>query len=214
MANLNPKKTSNVIIKGGEAEITVKKSRFIAEVVPALTESDALLFLESRKKKYRDASHHCFAYVTGGYPTVKRCGDDGEPHGTAGRPILDVLLGEDLTGAVSVVTRYFGGTLLGTGGLIRAYRDAAKEAVAACDIRQARSARRLKVRVPYPALAAARSVFAAYRLKPLSEDYGGEVLFDISVDDEDASGFISRLNGAAAGKCDIAEAGTCFVIDK
>lgn len=115
------------IYKGGVGELIEKKSRFIATVHPVETEEEALAFVEEIKKKYWDARHNCSAFVVGRNHELKRCSDDGEPSQTAGKPILDVLLAEDIHNAVIVVTRYFGGTLLGTGGLVRAYTKAAKE---------------------------------------------------------------------------------------
>lgn len=117
------------IYSGGEAETLEKKSRFIANVRLAESEEEALAFIEEMKKKYWDASHNCFAYTVGERQEIVRAGDDGEPGGTAGRPMLDVLLGEGLCNTALVVTRYFGGTLLGTGGLVRAYSAAAREGI-------------------------------------------------------------------------------------
>ena len=94
-----------------------KKSRFIATVVPVETEEEALAFIESMRKKYWNATHNCFAYSIGERQEILRCSDDGEPSGTAGKPMLDVLIGEELHNVAVVVTRYFGGTLLGTGAL-------------------------------------------------------------------------------------------------
>lgn len=119
------------VYKAGTGEIIEKKSRFIGMAAKAESEEEALAFIENVKKKYWDARHHCFAYVIGENCGIQRMSDDGEPAKTAGKPILDVLQGEKLHDTVIVVTRYFGGTLLGTGGLVRAYTQAAKEAVAA-----------------------------------------------------------------------------------
>lgn len=119
-----------IVYKGGEGELVEKKSRFIATVEPVDSEEQALAFIERMRKKYWDASHNCFAYIIGEKNELQRCSDDGEPSQTAGRPMLDVLLGEEIHNACVVVTRYFGGTLLGTGGLVRAYSGAAKEGLA------------------------------------------------------------------------------------
>ncbi len=116
-----------IVYRGGEAEITEKKSRFIAAVFPINSEEEALDFIAARKKKYWDASHNCSAYVMGERQELQRCSDDGEPQGTAGRPMLEVLLGEGVHNTAVVVTRYFGGTLLGTGGLVRAYSKSVQE---------------------------------------------------------------------------------------
>lgn len=118
------------IYQGGEGEIIEKKSRFIATVRLTRTEEEALTFIEEMRKKYWNATHNCFAYVIGERREFVRCSDDGEPSGTAGRPMLDVLLGEELYNTTVVVTRYFGGTLLGTGGLVRAYSKAVQEGLA------------------------------------------------------------------------------------
>ncbi len=123
-----------VVYREGQQEIVEKKSRFIATVIPIESENDALDAIEQRKKKYWNASHNCFAYVLGKNQELQRFSDDGEPSGTAGKPILDVLLGEGVHNALIIVTRYFGGTLLGTGGLVRAYSRSAKAALLASSI--------------------------------------------------------------------------------
>ena len=120
----------NTIYEGGEGEIIEKKSRFIATVRLVKTEEEALSFIEEMRKKYWNATHNCYAYVIGERKETMRCSDDGEPSGTAGKPMLDVLLGEDLYNTAVVVTRYFGGTLLGTGGLVRANSKAVQEGLA------------------------------------------------------------------------------------
>lgn len=123
------KKSFKTINERATAEIIEKKSRFIANVLPVDTEEEAVSFISSIKKQYYDARHNCFAYIIGKDIPIIRFSDDGEPSGTAGKPILDVLQGEGLENVVVVVTRYFGGTLLGTGGLVRAYGKAAKEGI-------------------------------------------------------------------------------------
>jgi uncharacterized YigZ family protein len=116
----------DVVYQGGSGEITEKKSRFIAHVFPICSEEEALEHIEEIRKQYWDARHNCHAFVLGDHQEISRCSDDGEPSGTAGRPILEVILGAGLHDVLIVVTRYFGGTLLGTGGLVRAYSAAAK----------------------------------------------------------------------------------------
>ena len=112
------------VTKNHSAEIEVKRSRFIATVCPCTTEQEATDFIASMRKKYWDARHNVYAYILNS-GTV-RFSDDGEPHGTAGKPVLDVLMGSGLTDVIIIVTRYFGGILLGTGGLVRAYSGTAK----------------------------------------------------------------------------------------
>lgn len=127
-------KKYKTILAQAEAEIVEKKSRFIATVRPVKTEEEARAFIEELKKKYWNATHNVFAYQIGERNELQRFSDDGEPQGTAGMPVLSVLKGEDIKNTAIVVTRYFGGTLLGTGGLVRAYGKAAKEGLLAAGI--------------------------------------------------------------------------------
>ena len=122
------------VLKEATAEISEKKSRFIATACPVKTEEDAKQFIEEVKKKYWNATHNVFAYQIGDRNELQRFSDDGEPQGTAGMPVLNVLKGEEVQNTAIVVTRYFGGTLLGTGGLVRAYGKAAKESLLATGI--------------------------------------------------------------------------------
>ena len=121
----------DTVYTGGSDEIVEKKSRFIAQVFPVETEEEVLQILEETRKKYWDARHNCYAFVLGAGGEITRCSDDGEPSGTAGRPILEVLTGRRLRNVLVIVTRYFGGTLLGTGGLVRAYSQSAQAGLAA-----------------------------------------------------------------------------------
>ena len=119
-----------VIIENSTAEIVEKKSRFIANLFYVASAEEAESKLVEIKKKYYDAKHNCFAYVIGENADTVKSSDDGEPQGTAGHPMLDILKGNELTNCIAIVTRYFGGTLLGTGGLVRAYSDSLKAAIA------------------------------------------------------------------------------------
>jgi len=127
----NPYKT---LMKRGADEFVVNRSRFIGQGAPAETEAEALSFLQEVRGRHREASHNVYAYVLGENMGVMRYSDDGEPSGTAGMPVLEVLRVKGLTNAALVVTRYFGGVLLGAGGLVRAYAQAASAAVDACGI--------------------------------------------------------------------------------
>jgi len=115
------------VLQEAQAEIVEKKSRFIAVAAPIKTEEEARAFIEKIRKKHYNATHNVFAYQVGDTDEIQRYSDDGEPKGTAGMPILNLLKGEEVHNTVIVVTRYFGGILLGTGGLVRAYGKAAKE---------------------------------------------------------------------------------------
>lgn len=132
----------------GCAEIVEKKSRFIASVAPVTTEDEAIAFVSEVKAKYRDARHNVYAYVVK-ENNLSRFTDDGEPSGTAGAPVLDVLLKEGITDTAIVVTRYFGGTLLGTGGLVRAYGKAAKDGILDARICEKIYCHELSIRIPY-----------------------------------------------------------------
>ena len=157
------------VYSGGEAEIIEKKSRFIATVKPVKSEEEAITFIEGLKKKYWNATHNCFAYVIGERFQTQRCSDDGEPSGTAGRPMLDVLLGEEVHDVAVVVTRYFGGTLLGTGGLVRAYQEATKAGLNASKIIVKQKGKRLwnfiiSLRVSAPGIWSLKSRMAPSRM--------------------------------------------------
>lgn len=138
-----------ILYRGGQGEYVEKKSRFIANIFPAENEEEALARIAEMKKKYYDARHNCFAYVIGDKNETERCSDDGEPSGTAGRPMLDVLTGQGVHNAVAVVTRYFGGTLLGTGGLVRSYSTAMKEGLKNCVLMEQRAGSKLSIRTDY-----------------------------------------------------------------
>ena len=137
------------IAQNGEALIIEKKSKFIATVYQVQTVEEADLYMQQLRKKYYDATHNCFAYQIGENDEFQRSSDDGEPQGTAGKPILEVLKGEQVKNTLICVTRYFGGTLLGTGGLVRAYGRAAKEGLLTVGIIEKRRIRLFTLKMPY-----------------------------------------------------------------
>lgn len=138
-----------VIMKGGAAEYAVQRSRFIADTAAVRDEETAQAFLQEIKKKYYDARHHCYGWILEG-GRRKKSGDDGEPSGTAGAPILTTLERQGITDGLIVVTRYFGGIKLGTGGLTRAYAHAAAQGLAASTLAELQTLRRVAVTVAYP----------------------------------------------------------------
>ena len=138
-----------VIMKGGAAEYAVQRSRFIADTAAVRDEETAQAFLQEIKKKYYDARHHCYGWILEG-GRRKKSGDDGEPSGTAGAPILAALERQGITDGLIVVTRYFGGIKLGTGGLARAYAHAAAQGLAASTLAELQTLRRVAVTVAYP----------------------------------------------------------------
>lgn len=127
-------KTYRTVEQFGQDEIIIEKSTFIGYAKPVASEEEALAFIQEIKKKHRDATHNVPAYVLGEHNDIQRCNDDGEPSGTAGVPVLEVLKKEDVRDVAVVVTRYFGGIKLGTGGLVRAYTKGAKIALEAAKI--------------------------------------------------------------------------------
>lgn len=141
---------NRIVWRNGSGEVVEKKSRFIADIIPVHSEEEAAVALEGIHKKYRDASHHCYAFVLGKKHELQRCSDDGEPSGTAGKPILNILLGENIYDVLAVVTRYFGGTLLGTGGLVRAYGKAVREGLLKSIIMEECLGKAYEMHVDYP----------------------------------------------------------------
>ena len=190
-----------VVYEGGEGEIVEKKSRFIATVRPIETEEEAVAFVNEMKKKYWDARHNCSAFVIGSRQEVTRCSDDGEPAQTAGRPMLDVLLREGITNVAVVVTRYFGGVLLGTGGLVRAYQSATQAGLAASKIIEKRQGKKLIIHTDYNGLGKLQYLFGQQKTAILDTEYAADVVLTIlvSVEQKDFlyKEIIEQTNGTA-----------------
>ena len=191
------------VYEGGQGEIVEKKSRFIATVLSIETEEEALEFIAKMKKKYWDARHNCYAYVIGERQELQRCSDDGEPTGTAGRPMLDVLLHEDIHNTVVVVTRYFGGVLLGTGGLVRAYGGAVQEGLKNCVVLEKCLARKWKVGTDYSGLGKVQYILAEAELPILDSEYGEGVDLTILVPFDQAGAAEKKLIEGTNGRCRI-----------
>lgn len=170
-----------ILYEGGEGEIEVKKSRFIASTKPVKSEDEAVAFIAEIKKKYWDAKHHCSAFTIGRNHELTRCSDDGEPAQTAGRPMLDVLLGEDIHNMCVVVTRYFGGTLLGTGGLVRAYSGAVKEGLAMSEIVEKFRAFEMTVRTDYAGIGKIQYILGQEKITVLDSTYTDQVEYRLLV---------------------------------
>lgn len=170
-----------VVYEGGEGEIVEKKSRFIATVRPVETEEEAVAFINEMKKKYWDARHNCSAFVIGSRQEVTRCSDDGEPAQTAGRPMLDVLLREGITNVAVVVTRYFGGVLLGTGGLVRAYQSATQAGLAASKIIEKCLGKKLIIHTDYNGLGKLQYLIGQQKTAILDTEYAADVVLTILV---------------------------------
>lgn len=160
-----------IVYKGGIGEIEVKKSKFIASIGPANSEEEAIAFIDDLRKKYYDATHNCTAYVIGMNNEITRWNDDGEPSQTAGLPMLNVLLGEGVHNTVAVVTRYFGGTLLGTGGLVRAYSDATKEGLKNCSIIEKQKGIKIHLRMDYTFLGKVQYILSEEKVPIIDTNY-------------------------------------------
>ncbi len=142
-------KDYRTVSRKSETELEIKRSRFIGRCFPVADEQQALTILAAVKKQHWDARHNCYAYVVGERKEIARYSDDGEPAGTAGQPMMEVLRQADITNALCIVTRYFGGILLGTGGLVRAYTHAASDAVQAAGLVDMRVCAKYRLDVPY-----------------------------------------------------------------
>ena len=164
-----------IVYQGGTGEIEEKKSRFIATIVPVTSEDEAVAFINTIRKQYWDARHNCSAFVIGENQEITRCSDDGEPSGTAGRPMLGVLTQECIHNAAVVVTRYFGGTLLGTGGLVRAYQKAVQEALKHCIIIEKQSGWQLLIQTDYNGIGKVQYLLANENVPIIKSDYGENV---------------------------------------
>lgn len=185
---------------GGQGEIEEKKSRFIATVCPIATEQEALDFLARMKKQYWDARHNCFAYTLGKNFELQRCSDDGEPSGTAGRPMLDVLLKEGIHDCIVVVTRYFGGTLLGTGGLVRAYQKSTQEGLAASLIIEKRPGRCLTITTDYNSVGKLQYLVAKNQITAIDTRYSDNVEMELMVPVEQFDAFCNEVTEATSAR--------------
>ncbi len=170
-----------VLLQGGTGEIVEKKSRFIATVRKTESREEAESFIEEMKKKYWDAGHNCSALVIGRNAELTRCSDDGEPAGTAGRPMLEVLLGEEIKNVTAVVTRYFGGILLGTGGLVRAYTQALKAGLDACSLGIERLGEEILLQSDYNDIGRVQYLLGQRGFTPLSSEYTDQVKVQLIV---------------------------------
>ncbi|HNP85919.1 MAG TPA: YigZ family protein [Kouleothrix sp.] len=182
-------------------EIRVLNSRFIASIAPATSVEAARTFIANVRADMPDASHHVYAYVIGhGATTTLGTTDDGEPPGTAGRPTLAVLRGSGLGDVVLVITRYFGGTLLGTGGLVRAYSDAAKAVLALVPREEKIERRVLTVLLPYSAYEQARRLLAGQAGSILAEEFATDVTLKVLLPAAHIVAFSTQLEELTAGQ--------------
>ena len=189
-----------------ETELVEKRSRFIGQVWRVSSEEEARLRIEETRKKHYDARHNCWCYRLreGG---VERYSDDGEPQGTAGQPMLNVFQRENVTDVLCVVTRYFGGILLGAGGLVRAYSKSAKDALDAAGISVVRRWVAMEVPCSYAQLEEVRREVSRFGGVEENADYGVDVLLSVLIPEEHAPLFAAHLLDISAGTVEALEAG-------
>ena len=169
------------IYKGGIGEVVEKKSRFIATIEPVTSKEEAEAMIAACKKKYWDARHNCSAYIIADTVDILHSSDDGEPSGTAGKPMLDILVAQGLKNVCVVVTRYFGGTLLGTGGLVRAYQAAVKAGLEQCTFIEKKKGIKATVALDYNDVGKIQYLFATQKVETISTDYGEKVLMSLII---------------------------------
>lgn len=198
----------------GQAEITEKKSRFIANVKPVKAESEAVSYIEEIKKKYWDARHNCYAYQLGEKNQLQRYSDDGEPGGTAGMPILDVLRGRDIKDTIIVVTRYFGGTLLGTGGLVRAYSSAARAGIEAAGLIECSLNTEVHITVDYTLSGKVQYEVLNKGHIIIDTIYTDKVKFTVQVNKSLTDGFIEDIINITSGSAEITKGKDVYLSKK
>lgn len=194
-----------IVYSGGTGEIIEKKSRFIANVFPVESEEKAAVIIGETQKKYWDARHNCSAYILGERQEVMRCSDDGEPSQTAGKPMLDVLAGAGLTDTAVVVTRYFGGTLLGTGGLVRAYSAAVQEGLKNSRVITKCWGTMLEIGTDYNGIGKLQYLFGQRQIPLMDSEYTDKVRFTVIVPASKAREITKAVTELTSGQAVIKE---------
>ncbi len=195
---MGKRESIKVITSDGSGEIVEKKSRFIANVFSVGGVSDAEARIAEISKKYWDARHNCYAYVIGENGEQTKCSDNGEPSGTAGKPILEVINGAGITNVLIVVTRYFGGVLLGTGGLVRAYTQAAQAGIAGSGVGELVYAQKLTLTVDYSRVNTIQYLLGQKSIRIQDARYAADVEFDICVKESE----VAAVTDEVVSKCD------------
>jgi len=200
-----------IVYKPGTGEIVEKKSRFIANVYNIENEQQVSSYIKAIKKEHWDARHNCYAFVIGDNNEIQRCSDDGEPTGTAGKPILEVILRSEIHNCLIIVTRYFGGTLLGTGGLVRAYGKASKIGLENSKILEKQFGNILKIVTDYKGLKKVQYITGQMNLDILEITYSDIVTITVVVSVHIIDKFEKKITESMAGKFVLEDAGEqCF----
>ena len=208
-----------VILGSARGEITEKKSRFIASVFEIHSEEEAAGFLDAVRKQYYDARHHCYAYVLGERGETQRFSDDKEPQGTAGKPILEVIRGQGFSNTLIVVTRYFGGILLGTGGLARAYTASAQEGLRSAEqngqCAGVCTGRSVQIVCDYNLSGKVQYLISQMEIPVAEVLYGADVTWKLMVPEELLASFTKKITEAtnAGAKLTAGEQGSFLISD-
>ena len=196
----------------GEHEIVIEKSKFVAQITRATTEEEAQAFIQEIKKKHWDATHNCSAYLIGEHNQIQKANDDGEPSGTAGVPMLEVLKKRDLKDTVVVVTRYFGGIKLGAGGLIRAYGKAVSEGLNAIGVVERRLMRVMHTKIDYTWLGKIENELRSHPSFILKEiHYLDNVEVETYVAEENKESFVDWMTELTNGQAEISKGKTEYL---
>lgn len=194
---LKPYKT---LLTRASDEFIINKSRFIGYGAPAASEEEALGFLADVRSAHKDASHHCYAYIIGANMGVMRYSDDGEPGGTAGMPIIEVMKARQVTNACVVIVRYFGGVLLGAGGLTRAYSQGAATAINAAGVGEVSPTRRYLMEVPYPMLGRVEYLLKSLPVIVEDKQFSDAIVMTLIVRARDNEAFLSAVTSGTDGR--------------
>lgn len=195
------KDSFNTLHKPAQTEIIIKKSRFISSAAPVKDEEDANAFIQKLKKEHSQANHNVFAYVIN--EQIQRFSDDGEPSGTAGKPVLEIIINKNLVNTAIVVTRYFGGIMLGAGGLVRAYRDAAIKGIEAAGVIQRLLHRELIITMDYHWLGLVKREIENKGGKQMDISYEQHVMIKVLMLPDDAAALSNQLIESTAAQIDI-----------
>lgn len=206
----NRRKTVCLCLKEGSAEIVEKKSRFLSRLFPVRTEEEAEACLERVRKEHRDARHHCYAYILGANGGTEKCSDDGEPAKTAGMPMLELLKKKSLQDCCVVVTRYFGGVLLGTGGLFRAYKKACVQAIDHAIIAERKEGKRIALGFPYGLYGSIRHMAEEKGIFVLKTEFGEGVEAELLIPNEKFDETVKKLSEMSDGNVKTDACAPCF----
>ena len=209
---MGKRESIKVITSNGTGEIVEKKSRFIGNVFAVGSVKEAEEKIAEISKKYWDARHNCYAYVIGENGENTKCSDNGEPSGTAGKPILEVINGAGITNVLIIVTRYFGGVLLGTGGLVRAYTQAAQAGIAASGVGELVYSQKLTLTVAYDKVNTIQYFLGQKSITIQDSRYAADVEFDICVKESDVEAIKNELVSKCEGQIIIAYGDTNYFL--